>query len=355
MHPKRRTQIISYTLHVCNVQQFLKFHVAWIHILWNAHYIIYLRPSLTTIPSVMKRTIPPRIWIIKKDTGSPRRLSFWQQLKISPWPVREPNVTNDRLFHAKWHLLHFFHPNWLKIHRGKICLILLKITSPPASWLLCSTSGPSAPCWFSIASSSLSSRRGVPLGQHGMSCSRYIRNRTAMGTGSWGCTNNIQLVYVCNLRCTSNNVVICSYIDKRHDPERIVHIGLLFPCLMGQVALGYVVICNRTVSQHVSEMMYELTVIGCVIPTACLWEERICNQWAHQGSEPNEEMKSLKKATMYVSFTTWLLLHRKYLLNLYISGERWIKHKWTAVRILLEDASGATSLLTCKKTAESFW
>lgn len=55
---------------------------------------------------------------------------------------------------------------------------------PPAECSLCSTSGASAPWWFSIASSSLSRRREVPLGQQGMSCSRYIRKRTAMGTGS---------------------------------------------------------------------------------------------------------------------------------------------------------------------------
>lgn len=39
---------------------------------------------------------------------------------------------------------------------------------------------------------------------------------------------------------------------------------------MGQVALIYAVVCDGAVSQHVSEMMYELTVIVCVIPTACL-------------------------------------------------------------------------------------
>lgn len=61
-----------------------------------------------------------------------------------------------------------------------------------------------------------------------------------------------------------------SYIDKRHDPEGIVHIGLLFPSLMGQVALIYAVLCNWTVSQHVPEMMHGLSLIPCVIPTACL-------------------------------------------------------------------------------------
>lgn len=179
---------------------------------------------------------------------------------------------------------------------------------PPAWCSFCSESEPSAPCWFSIASSSLSRRGGVLLGQHGISCSRYIRNRTAMGTGSWGCTNNIQICHLLfptinwNIRLRSYEKIspllhllhICSYIDKCHDPESIVHIGLLFPSLVGQVALSYVVLCNRTVSQHVSEMMHDLSPIPCVIPTARLWEERICNQWTHQGSEPNEEMKSLQ-------------------------------------------------------------
>lgn len=61
-----------------------------------------------------------------------------------------------------------------------------------------------------------------------------------------------------------------SYIDERHDPEGVVHIGLLFLSLMGQVALSYVVLYNRTVSQHVPEMMHDLSAIPCVIPTARL-------------------------------------------------------------------------------------
>lgn len=74
-----------------------------------------------------------------------------------------------------------------------------------------------------------------------------------------------------------------------------MHSGVLFHCLMGQVALIYVVLCNRAVSQHVSEMMYGFGAILCVIPAACLREERICNQRAHQGSEPDEKMESLQK------------------------------------------------------------
>lgn len=85
-----------------------------------------------------------------------------------------------------------------------------------------------------------------------------------------------------------------SYINNCHDPERVVHNGLLCLSLMGQIALSYVVLCNGTVSQHVSEMMHDLSPVPCVIPTARLRKERICNQWAHQGSEANEEMKSLQ-------------------------------------------------------------
>lgn len=55
---------------------------------------------------------------------------------------------------------------------------------PPSSWSLGSVSGPSAP-WFSMDSSSLSSKRGVVLRQQGINCSWYIRNNTAIGTGSW--------------------------------------------------------------------------------------------------------------------------------------------------------------------------
>lgn len=103
----------------------------------------------------------------------------------------------------------FFHLKWLLKSRGQKHqktatyssenkYLLLKnipppLISPPASWFFCSASGPSAPCCVSMASSSLSRRRGLPLGQHGISCSRYIRNKTAMGTGSWGWTNNNQL------------------------------------------------------------------------------------------------------------------------------------------------------------------
>lgn len=59
------------------------------------------------------------------------------------------------------------------------------------------------------------------------------------------------------------------YINKSHNPECIVHIGLL-PSLMGQLALSYVVLCNRTVSQHAPEMMHDLCLVPCVIPTARL-------------------------------------------------------------------------------------
>lgn len=90
-------------------------------------------------------------------------------------------------------------------------------------------------------------------------------------------------------------ICLTSHIDNSHDPESRVHIGLLFPTLVRQVGLVYVVLCNRTVSQHIPEMMQDLSPIPCVIPTARLGEERVCYQWAHQGSEPNEEMKSLGK------------------------------------------------------------
>ena len=61
-----------------------------------------------------------------------------------------------------------------------------------------------------------------------------------------------------------------SYVDERHDPEGVVHIGILLHSLMGQVALSYVVLSNGTVSQHVPEMMYDLSAIPRVIPTAHL-------------------------------------------------------------------------------------
>lgn len=75
-----------------------------------------------------------------------------------------------------------------------------------------------------------------------------------------------------------------------------MHTGLLhLPSLMRKVALSNVVLCDRTVPQHVPEMMYDLCLVPCMIPTARLGEERICNQRAHQGAEPNKEVQSLQK------------------------------------------------------------
>lgn len=70
-----------------------------------------------------------------------------------------------------------------------------------------------------------------------------------------------------------------------------MHVGVF----MGHVALIYVVPHNRAVSQHVSEMMYGFAGVLCVVPAACLREEGIRNQRAHQGSEPDEEVESLQK------------------------------------------------------------
>lgn len=64
---------------------------------------------------------------------------------------------------------------------------------------------------------------------------------------------------------------------------------------MGYVALIYVVPHNRAVSQHVSEMMYGFGSVLCVVPAACLREEGVGNQRAHQGSESDEEVESLQK------------------------------------------------------------
>lgn len=66
---------------------------------------------------------------------------------------------------------------------------------------------------------------------------------------------------------------------------------------MRQVALSYVVLHNWTVSQHAPEMMHDLGLVPRMIPTACLREERICNQGAHQGTEPDEEVQSLQNYT----------------------------------------------------------
>lgn len=61
-----------------------------------------------------------------------------------------------------------------------------------------------------------------------------------------------------------------SYIDKCHDPESILHNGLLVPSRGGHPTLTDVVLCNGTVSQHVPEMMMDLSPVGCVVPAARL-------------------------------------------------------------------------------------
>lgn len=61
-----------------------------------------------------------------------------------------------------------------------------------------------------------------------------------------------------------------SYINKSHDPEGVVHGGVLFRRLTGPVAVVCVVLCDRAVSEHASEMMDELSAVARVIPTAGL-------------------------------------------------------------------------------------
>lgn len=59
---------------------------------WPYRYVLCISINsnywllLTTMPSVIKRTTPPKIWIPKNEAGSSRRLPFIQQLKRSPWP-----------------------------------------------------------------------------------------------------------------------------------------------------------------------------------------------------------------------------------------------------------------------------
>lgn len=61
-----------------------------------------------------------------------------------------------------------------------------------------------------------------------------------------------------------------SYINKSHDPEGIVHVGVLLPRRTGRVAVVDVVLCDRAVSEHASEMMDDLGAVAGVIPTAGL-------------------------------------------------------------------------------------
>ena len=51
-----------------------------------------------------------------------------------------------------------------------------------------------------------------------------------------------------------------------------------------------VVLYYGTVSQHVSKVMYHLSLVPRVVSAACFREERISNQRTHQGPKPNEEV-----------------------------------------------------------------
>lgn len=125
----------------------------------------YRQPAQVIIPTAAK-DIPVTCNTAKSHKWQIAANKKWQLLffafKLSEDPVREECIIHVLIG------LHIFIP------------------VPPASCSPCSTSVPSAPCWLSIASSSLSRRWGVLFGQHGISFSRYIRNRTAMGTGSCG-------------------------------------------------------------------------------------------------------------------------------------------------------------------------
>lgn len=111
----------------------------------------------------------------------------------------------------------------------------------------------------------------MPPGQHGMRCSRYIRKRTATGTGSCGGARKVLVIYFAVKKKKGGAISTKKpYVDKCHDPESVVHNGALSPQLSGRVALGYVVVSDGAVSEHASEMMNELSAVACVIPTACL-------------------------------------------------------------------------------------
>lgn len=61
-----------------------------------------------------------------------------------------------------------------------------------------------------------------------------------------------------------------SHINESHDPEGVVHVGVLLPRPTGRVAVADVVLCDRAVSEHASEMMDDLGAVARVIPTAAL-------------------------------------------------------------------------------------
>lgn len=69
-----------------------------------------------------------------------------------------------------------------------------------------------------------------------------------------------------------------------------------FVFLMEMVSLINVVVYNWTVSQHAPEMMHDLSPVPCVVPKPTFRKERICNQRAHQGAEPDKKVQSLQKS-----------------------------------------------------------
>lgn len=60
------------------------------------------------------------------------------------------------------------------------------------------------------------------------------------------------------------------YVDQGHDPESVVHVGVLPPWLGGGVALADVVLHDGAVSEQVSEVVNHLGAVARVVPTARL-------------------------------------------------------------------------------------
>ena len=87
-----------------------------------------------------------------------------------------------------------------------------------------------------------------------------------------------------------------SHINYSHDPEGVVHDGLLPGGPLGSDALGDVVPGDGAVPQHVPVVVnHHRGVVARVVPTAGLREEGVRDQGAHQGPEADEEVKRLQK------------------------------------------------------------
>lgn len=90
--------------------------------------------------------------------------------------------------------------------------------------------------------------------------------------------------------CTQSGT--SAYIYDSHDPEGVRHTGLL----LDQLWVRGILSKDYRWPVAGSEVVKYLCGIFCAITAqTVLWYERLCNQGAHQSTEPNEEVQCLER------------------------------------------------------------